>query len=326
MIVRAVLCKEFGPPGSLVMEDVAEPELDRGQVRIAIRACGVNFPDLLMIAGKYQQQPPMPFSPGAELAGDVIEIASDVADIKQGQRVIAVTGFGGMAEQICVHAQKVVPLPDAIDYVPAAAFLLAYGTAYHALKQRAQLQAGETLAVLGAAGGVGLAAVEIGKLMGATVIAAASTTDKLKLTAEYGADHLINYTDTSLKDGIHEITAGAGADVIYDPVGGELFEQSLRAVAWRGRILVIGFASGQISKIPANLPLLKGSSIVGVFWGRFTEEEPETNAENTAELFRLLQDGKLKPHVSETYPLEKSALALEALAARRAKGKIVIKI
>jgi len=324
--VRAVLCKEFGPPGSLVMEDVAEPELDRGQVRIAIRACGVNFPDLLMIAGKYQQQPPMPFSPGAELAGDVIEIASDVADIKQGQRVIAVTGFGGMAEQICVHAQKVVPLPDAIDYVPAAAFLLAYGTAYHALKQRAQLQAGETLAVLGAAGGVGLAAVEIGKLMGATVIAAASTTDKLKLTAEYGADHLINYTDTSLKDGIHEITAGAGADVIYDPVGGELFEQSLRAVAWRGRVLVIGFASGQISKIPANLPLLKGSSIVGVFWGRFTEEEPETNAENTAELFRLLQDGKLKPHVSETYPLEKSALALEALAARRAKGKIVIKI
>lgn len=324
--MRAVLCKEFGPPGSLVMEDVAEPELDRGQVRIAIRACGVNFPDLLIIAGKYQQQPPMPFSPGAELAGDVIEIASDVADIKQGQRVIAVTGFGGMAEQICVHAQKVVPLPDAIDYVPAAAFLLAYGTAYHALKQRAQLQAGETLAVLGAAGGVGLAAVEIGKLIGATVIAAASTTDKLKLTAEYGADHLINYTDTSLKDGIHEITAGAGADVIYDPVGGELFEQSLRAVAWRGRVLVIGFASGQISKIPANLPLLKGSSIVGVFWGRFTEEEPETNAENTAELFRLLQDGKLKPHVSETYPLEKSALALEALAARRAKGKIVIKV
>ena len=324
--MRAVLCKEFGPPENLVIEDIAEPQLDRGQVRIAIRACGVNFPDLLMIAGKYQHQPPMPFSPGAELAGDVSEIASDVVDIKQGQRVIAVTGFGGMAEQICVHAQKVVALPDAIDYVPAAAFLLAYGTAYHALKQRAELQAGETLAVLGAAGGVGLAAVEIGKLMGATVIAAASTTDKLDLAAEYGADHLINYTNTSLKDGVHKMTSGHGADVIYDPVGGELFEQSLRAVAWRGRVLVIGFASGQISKIPANLPLLKGSSIVGVFWGRFTEEEPETNAENTAELFRLLQEGKLKPHVSETYPLEQSALALEALAARRAKGKIVIKI
>ncbi|MEE8221818.1 MAG: NADPH:quinone oxidoreductase family protein, partial [Woeseiaceae bacterium] len=245
--MRAVLCKEFGPPENLVIEDIAEPQLDRGQVRIAIRACGVNFPDLLMIAGKYQHQPPMPFSPGAELAGDVSEIASDVVDIKQGQRVIAVTGFGGMAEQICVHAQKIVALPDAIDYVPAAAFLLAYGTAYHALMQRAELQAGETLAVLGAAGGVGLAAVEIGKLMGATVIAAASTTDKLDLAAEHGADHLINYTNTSLKDGIHKMTSGHGADVIYDPVGGELFEQSLRAVAWRGRVLVIGFASGQIS-------------------------------------------------------------------------------
>ena len=324
--MRAVLCKEFGPPENLVIEDIAEPQLDRGQVRIAIRACGVNFPDLLMIAGKYQHQPPMPFSPGAELAGDVSEIASDVVDIKQGQRVIAVTGFGGMAEQICVHAQKIVALPDAIDYVPAAAFLLAYGTAYHALMQRAELQAGETLAVLGAAGGVGLAAVEIGKLMGATVIAAASTTDKLDLAAEHGADHLINYTNTSLKDGINKMTSGHGADVSYDPVGGELFEQSLRAVAWRGRVLVIGFASGQISKIPANLPLLKGSSIVGVFWGRFAEEEPETNAENTAKLFRLLQEGKLRPHVSETYPLEQSALALQAVAARRAKGKIVIKI
>jgi NADPH2:quinone reductase len=324
--VRAVLCKEFGPPENLVIEDIAEPQLDRGQVRIAIRACGVNFPDLLMIAGKYQHQPPMPFSPGAELAGDVSEIASDVVDIKQGQRVIAVTGFGGMAEQICVPAEKIVALPDAIDYVPGAAFLLAYGTAYHALMQRAELQAGETLAVLGAAGGVGLAAVEIGKLMGATVIAAASTTDKLDLAAEHGADHLINYTNTSLKDGIHKMTSGHGADVIYDPVGGELFEQSLRAVAWRGRVLVIGFASGKIPKIPANLPLLKGSSIVGVFWGRFAEEEPETNAENTAELFRLLQEGKLRPHVSETYPLEQSALALQAVAARRAKGKIVIKI
>ncbi len=324
--MRAVLCKEFGPPESLVMEDVAVPELGRGQVRIAIKACGVNFPDLLMIAGKYQQQPPIPFSPGAELAGDVIEIAADVADIKPGQRVVAVTGFGGMAEQICVDHHRAIPLPDAVDYVPAAAFLLTYGTAYHALKQRAALQAGETLAVLGAAGGVGLAAVEIGKLMGATVIAAASTTDKLGLAAKYGADHLINYTDSRLKDGIKEITAGRGADVICDPVGGELFEHCLRAVAWRGRILVIGFTSGQIAKVPANLPLLKGSSVVGVFWGRFTEEEPEKNAENTATLLRLLQEGKLKPHVSETYPLEQSAGALEAVAARRAKGKIVIKI
>jgi len=324
--VKAVLCKEFGLPDSLVVEDVAEPELADGQVRIAIKACGVNFPDLLMIGGKYQHQPPMPFSPGAEFAGEVIEIAADVTGIKPGRRVVAVTGFGGMAEQICVDARKVWPLPDAIDYVPSAAFLLTYGTAFHALRQRAQLQAGETLAVLGAAGGVGLAAVEIGKLMGATVIAAASTKDKLALAAQYGANHLINYTDASLKDELMAATAGRGADVIYDPVGGELFEQCLRAVAWGGRILVIGFTSGQIATVPANLPLLKGFSVVGVFWGRFSEEEPETSAENTAELFRLLHQGKLIPHVSETYPLEKSAAALEVVASRCAKGKIVIKI
>lgn len=324
--MKAVLCKEFGPPESLVVEDVAEPELGDGQVRIAVKACGINFPDLLMIAGTYQHQPPMPFSPGAELAGDVIETAANVVNIKPGQRVAAMAGFGGMAEQICVDSGKVLPLPDDIDYIPAASFLLAYGTAYHALKQRAELQAGETLAVLGAAGGVGLAAVEIGKLMGATVIAAASTADKLALASKYGADHLINYTDTGLKEGIKEITAGRGADVIYDPVGGELFEQSLRAVAWRGRILVVGFAGGEISKVPANLPLLKGCSIVGVFLGRFTEEEPVKNAENTTKLFQLLREGKLSPYISGTYPLEQSSRALQAVASRQAKGKIVITI
>jgi NADPH2:quinone reductase len=324
--VRAVLCREFGPPESLVLEDIAEPELGDGQVRIAVKACGINFPDLLMIAGKYQLKPPIPFSPGAELAGDILEVSGDVTGLKPGQKVVAVSGFGGMAEQICVDARRVLPLADAIDYVPAAAFLLAYGTAYHALKQRAQLRRGETLAVLGAAGGVGLAAVEVGKMMGATVIAAASSAEKLKLTAKYGADHLINYSESKLKDGINEITGGRGADVIYDPVGGDLFEQCLRAIAWGGRLLVIGFTSGKIPSVPANLPLLKGSSIVGVFWGRFTEEEPQTNAENAAELFRLLQEGKLKPHVSETFPLEEAACALEAVAKRRARGKIVVKI
>jgi NADPH2:quinone reductase len=308
------------------VDDVEDPELGSGQVRIAVKACGVNFPDLLVIAGKYQQQPPMPFSPGAELAGEVIEVAEDVSKITPGHRVLAVPLFGGMAEQICVDARSVVPLPDCIDYEPAAAFLLTHGTAYHALKQRANIQGGETLAVLGAAGGVGLAAVEIGKMMGATVIAAASSADKLELTSEYGADHLINYADDRLKDRIKEVTAGRGADVVFDPVGGDLFEQCLRAVAWRGRILVIGFTSGQIPVVPANLTLLKGSSVVGVFWGRFTEEEPETNTENTAELLRLLQDGKLKPHVSETYPLDQAVAALQAVAARRAKGKIVIHI
>jgi NADPH2:quinone reductase len=323
VIVRAVLCRDFGPPGSVVLEDIADPEPGKGQVRIAVRACGVNFPDLLLIAGKYQLKPPMPFSPGAEFAGDLVEIGADVSNLKVGQKVVAVTGFGGMAEQICVDAPRVVPLPDAIDYVPAAAFLLTYGTAYHALKQRAKLQAGETLAVLGAAGGVGLAAVEIGKMMGAKVIAAASSPEKLQLTAEYGADHLINYAESDLNDGIKELTAGRGADVIYDPVGGELFEQCLRAVAWGGRLLVIGFTSGQI---PANIPLLKGCSIVGVFWGRFSEEESQHCARNTAELLQLLQEGKLKPHVSQTFPLADAADALQVVAARRAKGKIVIEI
>lgn len=324
--MRAVLCRDFGPPESLVIEDVAEPVLADGQARIAVKACGVNFPDLLIIAGKYQLKPPMPFSPGAELAGDILEVAGDVTHLKPGQKVVAASGFGGMAEQICVDARRVMPLVDAIDYVPAAAFLVTYGTAYHALKQRARLQKGETLAVLGAAGGVGLAAVEIGKMMGATVIAAASSAEKLKLTEEYGADHLINYSESNLKDSIKEMTGGRGADIIYDPVGGELFEQCLRAVAWGGRVLVIGFASGQIPSVPANLPLLKGSSIVGVFWGRFAEEEPQTNARNTAELFRLLQAGKLKPHVSATFPLEEAPSALQAVAERRSKGKIIIKI
>lgn len=324
--MKAVLCKEYGPPESLSVEEVAEPVLSSGQVRIAVRACGVNFPDLLVIAGKYQHRPPMPFSPGAELAGDIIEVAPDVSTLAPGQKVVAVTMFGGMAEQICVDARTAVPLPDGIDYVPAAAFLLAYGTAYHALRQRANLQADETLAVLGASGGVGLAAVDVGRMMGATVIAAASSAEKLQLAADYGADHLVNYAESSLKDGIKEITAGRGADVLYDPVGGELFDQCLRAVAWGGRILVIGFTSGQISKAPVNLPLLKGSSIVGVFWGRFTEEQPQTSARNTSQLLRLLNEGKLKPCVSQTYSLDQAVAALQAIATRRSIGKLVIKI
>lgn len=324
--MRAVLCKDSGPPDSLVLETVAEPELGPGEVRIAIRACGINFPDLLIIAGKYQHQPPMPFSPGAEIAGEVIEVADGVSGFTPGQRVAAVTVFGGMAEQICVPARAVVALPESIDYVTGAAFLLTYGTAYHALKDRAGLLAGETLAVLGAAGGVGLAAVEIGKMMGATVIAAASSADKLELADKYGADHLVNYTDEDLKERIKALTGGKGADVVFDPVGGELFEQCLRAVAWRGRLLVIGFASGRIPKVPVNLTLLKGSSIVGVFWGRFTAEEPRRNADNTATLFGLLAEGKLNPHVSETYSLDQAVVALQAVAARRAKGKIVIEV
>ncbi len=324
--MKAMLCKEFGPPESLSLEEIAEPELADGQVLVDVKACGVNYADLLMIQGLYQIKPPMPFSPGFEFAGDVVEVANDVTNLEPGQRVVAAGFYGGMAERACVQAERVIPLPDFIDYEPAAALLIAYGTSHYALKQRAALQQGETLVVLGAAGGVGLAAVEIGKLMGATVIAAASSAGKLDLAAEYGADHLINYSETSLKDGIKEFTGGRGADVIYDPVGGELFEQCLRAVAWRGRILVVGFAGGQISTVPANLPLLKGCSIVGVFWGRFIEEEPQATARNIAELFGLFHEGKLKPHISKIYALHEAAAALQAIAARRVKGRIVITI
>ena len=324
--MKAILCKEHGTPDTLTFEDIAEPELGSGQVRIAVKACGVNFPDVLMVAGMYQMQPPLPFSPGAELAGEILQTASDVTQFQPGQRVLALSAFGGMAEQICVPAQTVMPIPDAMPYETAAAFLLTYGTSYYALKQRAQLQADETLLVLGAAGGVGLAAVELGHLMGANVIAAASTDEKLQLAREYGAAMSIDYTRDNLKDQMRELTDGKGADVIYDPVGGDLFDQCLRSVAWNGRILIIGFASGTIPKIPANLPLLKGAAIVGVFWGRFAEKEPTTHQQNTRELFAWYAEGKIRPMISRAFPLEDGANAIAMLAERRATGKVVVTI
>jgi len=324
--VKAVLCKQHGAPKDLVIEDIAEPDMAADQVRIAVKACGVNFPDILMIAGKYQIQPPLPFSPGAELSGEILAVGDKIEHLNPGQRVLAMHGYGCMAEEVCLPAATIVPIPDSMDYVTAASFILTYGTSYHALKQRARLQRGETLLVLGAAGGVGLAAVEIGKLFGAEVFAAASTADKLQLAGQYGATHLINYTETTLKEQVKEMTAGRGVDVIYDPVGGDLFDDCLRSIAWGGRILVIGFASGKIPAIPANLPLLKGSSVVGVFWGQFTQREPQTSLENTRELLQLFTEGKLKPHISATYPLEQAADALLALAERRVMGKVVITI
>jgi NADPH2:quinone reductase len=322
--VKALLCREYGSPQHLVVEEIARPELESGQVSVAVRACGINFADLLMIAGKYQVKPPLPFSPGFEFAGRVSEVADDVTHLEPGQRVLAASLHGGMAEYARVRANRVIPLPDEIDYAPAAAFLIAYGTAWHALRDRAALRPGETLVVLGAAGGVGLAAVEIGKQAGANVVAAASSAEKLRLARDYGANHLIDYSKTNLKDAINAMTDGRGADVIYDPVGGEAFEQCLRAVAWGGRILVIGFTSGHIATIPANLPLLKGASIVGVYYGRFIEEEPKKSAANLSELFGLLADGSLKPHISVTCSLDEAAAALEAMAARRTMGKFVV--
>jgi NADPH2:quinone reductase len=243
-----------------------------------------------------------------------------------GQRVLAMSGFGGMAEEVGVNARAVVPIPVDMDYETAAAFLLAYGTSYHALVQRAALAPGQTLLVLGASGGVGLAAVQIGRMLGARVIAAAGSLEKLHLTRQHGADDTVNYSEVSLKEAVRELTSGRGADVIFDPVGGKLFDDCLRSVAWGGRILIVGFASGTIQMIPANLPLLKGCSVTGVFWGRFTEIEPAAHKENTADLLAAVVDGKLNPHIGGVFPLDRVADALQLLADRRATGKIVVRI
>lgn len=324
--MKALLCKEYGPPESLVLEDVAAPTPGDGEIRIGVRACGVNFPDILMIAGKYQVRPPLPFSPGFELAGEILEVGKGVTHFQPGQRVAATSMCGAMAEEICLPAESAMPIPEAMDFATAAGFTLTYGTSYHALKQRAQLQPGEKLLVLGAAGGVGLTAVELGFLMGAEVFAAASTQEKLDLAASRGATHLINYTENGLKDQVRELTGGKGVDVIYDPVGGELFDDCLRSIAWGGRILIIGFAAGAIPSIPANLPLLKGSSVVGVFWGSFTQKEPEASKLNMRELLDWLEQGKLDPCISRTYPLEDAAEAMKALAERQSSGKLVVTI
>ena len=324
--MKALLCKEYGPAENLVIEDVPAPVPGQGEVRIGIRACGVNYPDNLMIAGKYQVKPPLPFSPGLELAGEILEVGDGVTGLQPGQRVAATSMSGAMAEQICVPATSAIPIPDAMDFTSAAGFFITYGTSSHALKQRARLQSGEKLLVLGAGGGVGLTAVEIGRLMGAEVIAAASSTDKLELAASRGATHLINYTEAGLRDQVRQLTDGSGVDVIYDPVGGDLFNDCLRSVNWGGRILIIGFASGSIQDIPANLPLLKGSSIVGVFWGSFAEREPGLNLENMQELLTWYEQGKLKPCISGTFPLEDAPIAMTALLERRASGKLVVNI
>lgn len=322
--MRAVLCKELGPPESLVVEDVPTPEMKAGEVLVKVGACGVNFPDTLIIQGKYQHKPDLPFSPGGEIAGEVIDLAPGVTNVKKGDRVIALCGHGGFAEEIAVDASRLVPIPDEMDYVTASAFLLTYGTSYHALKQRAKLQPGETLLVLGAAGGVGLAAVELGKAMGAKVIAAASTDEKLALAKGHGADELINYSTEDLKGRAKELTGGKGVDVVYDPVGADLFEPAVRATGWNGRILVIGFAGGYIPKLPVNLTLLKGSSVVGVFWGEFTRREPEVSAQNNKELLEMFLNGKVKPQITQTFPLEKAADALYTLQNRKALGKVVV--
>lgn len=324
--MKAVLCKQYGPPEKLVVEDIDSPQAGPGEVKIAIRACGVNFPDTLIIENKYQFKPPLPFAPGGEVAGDIVSLGKGVEGVAVGDRVIAVCGFGGFAEELVVGADRVAPIPDSMDYITAAGFTMTYGTSYYALKQRARLKGGETLLVLGAAGGVGLAAVEIGRVMGARVIAAAGSDEKLEFCRQHGADETINYNTENLKEKTRELTGGVGADVIYDAVGGDAFDQAIRCINWEGRLLVIGFASGRIPQLPVNLALLKGCQIVGVFWGAFTVREPATNAQNLAELAAWHAEGKIAAHVDVTYPLEKAADALAAMIARKAKGKIVLTV
>ena len=329
--MKAVLCKAYGPPESLVLEETASLRPAEGQVVIAVKAAGVNFPDLLMIQNKYQFRPPLPFSPGGEVAGTVKELGANVANVKVGDRVIASTGFGGFAEEALAPAARCIAFPANMDFVEASAFVMTYGTSHHALKDRADLKAGETLLVLGAAGGVGLAAVEIGKVMGARVVAAASKQEKVDLCIKRGADAGIVYptgaldrdAQKKLTDDFKKVLGGDGAHVIYDGVGGDYAEPALRSIAWEGRYLVVGFPAG-IPSIPLNLTLLKGCQIVGVFWGAFTAREPRRNQENLAELMAWVSEGKLKPYVSKSYPFSKAAEALNEMAARRVMGKIVL--
>jgi NADPH:quinone reductase-like Zn-dependent oxidoreductase/acyl dehydratase len=324
--MKAVQCTSYGLPERLVVTEVAIPEIAVDDVLIKVKACGVNFPDVLIIQDKYQFHPPLPFAPGGEVSGTIISVGENVKHLKQGDRVLALCGWGGFAEQVVVNAKRVFLMSAEIDFITAATTLYTYGTSYHALKDRAVLTAGETLLVLGAAGGVGLAAVELGKVMGAIVIAAASTDEKLAICKLKGADFTINYSTEDLKTRVKEITADKGVDVVYDPIGGSLAEVALRSIAWKGRYLVVGFAAGEIPKFPNNLALLKGCSIVGVFWGSFAEREPQNSVKNSGELLALLKSGKIKQHLFKTYSLEEAPKALTDLIERKVKGKAVVKV
>ena len=323
--MKAMLCEKFGPPEDLVLKEVADLTPLAGQVRIATEACGVNFPDTLIIENKYQFKPDLPFAPGGEVTGIVDAVGDGVSQDLLGQPVMCMTLSGGFAEQTLCKAEDLIARPSSMPSTVAAGFTMTYGTSMHALKQRAQLQAGETLLVLGAGGGIGLAAVEIGKQMNATVIAAASSAEKLNAAKNAGADHLIDYSQQDLRSALKEIVGKKGVDVVYDPVGGDMFEAALRSTAWGGRVLVVGFASGDIPKVPVNLALLKGCSIVGVFWGAFRLNYTKEDNENFEQLFAWYEDGKLKPYASKIYALEAAAQALNDLKNRKAVGKIVLK-
>ncbi len=322
--MKALVCSEFAPPEQLTLEERPDPQPGKGEVLIDVKAAGVNFPDLLIVAGKYQFKPPLPFVPGAEVAGVVAALGEGVTNFKTGDRVIATTQVGAFAEQCVVPEWGAFPMGDKMSFEQAAGFAITYGTSYYALKQQAKLQPGETVLVLGAAGGVGIATIQLAKAMGATVIAAASSEDKLDFACAAGADLRINYSTEDLKAKTKELTGGKGVDVIYDPVGGDFSEQAFRAIAWNGRHLVIGFASGPIPKLPLNLALLKGASIVGVWWGTSAAKFPLDSQANFREMIEMIDSGKFSPMVSEVYPLERHQEAFQSIAQRRAKGKVIL--
>jgi NADPH2:quinone reductase len=325
--MRALLCKTLGgDPEDLVVEEVQGVEPQAGEVVIRVKAVGLNFFDTLIIAGKYQYRPELPFSPGAEVSGIVTRAGGSVAGFSEGDRVMAFTGWGGAREEVAVQAARVVAMPENVGFEASAAMQVTYGTSLHALKDRASLRAGETLAVLGAAGGTGQAAVELGKLMGARVIAVASSDEKLDFCKSVGADAVINSRSEDVRERIKTLTQQRGADVIYDPVGGSLSESAFRAIGWGGRYLVIGFASGDIPRLPLNLPLLKGAAAVGVFWGEHVEREPERYKMNMQSLVRWLSDGSIRPRIDRSFPLEEAASAFAAIAGREIKGKAVLRV
>ena len=324
--MRAMISDKPGGPESLELRDVPSKPVGKGEVRVAVHAAGVNFPDTLIIADKYQFKPPRPFSPGHEVGGVVTELGEGVSDYAVGDRVIGMIGHGGYAEEVVVPTINLLPMPANMSFEEGAAFTMTYGTSYYALKQRGELRPGETLLVLGAAGGVGLTAVELGALMGAKVIAAVGSDEKMEICRKYGATMFVNYSKEKLRDKVKDLTDGKGADVIYDAVGGDAFDESIRCINWLGRLLVVGFASGRIPSLPANLALLKSCDVRGVFYGAWRGREPKAALQNFSEMFDWVRQGKIKPHISMTFPLEKAADAMNALLSRKATGKVVIKV
>jgi NADPH2:quinone reductase len=324
--MKALLCTAWGGPDALSVGEVPSAAPGPGEILVGVRACGLNFADTLIIQGKYQERPEFPFSPGIEVSGEVLETGPGVDEFAAGDTVIAFCGHGGLAEQVVVPSGNAVRTPQGLDFVTAAGFAVVYGTAHVGLERRAGLQPGEVLLVHGAAGGVGLAAVEVGRQMGATVIATASSEEKLALATEHGAHHVINYREESFRDGVKALTDGRGADVVFDPVGGEVFDQSVRCINWEGRILVIGFASGAIPELPVNLTLVKNMSVVGVYWGAYRKRDPAVLQQSWRQLLEWLAEGALSPHISATYPLAQASAALNSLMERRATGKVVVTI